>query len=184
MNEIINGTYSYEEHRPVTKMSKSHGMKANKKQHSQLITEKAAQVYLTIFPSEYPKIYAYVNCAIYINILRFFDLLHCLRTSSLYLIACFCSFLLVYFLLFFKKLFCHYILLVNEQSCWLSLFSILTTYGKRYHPSVVPQRQPLSFCALQLFPESLASRHQSGFETSWLFYYSYPLDLMCAHQVD
>lgn len=179
MSEIINGTYSHGEHRPIAKMSKSLGMKANKKQHSQLITENTAQVYLTIFPSEHPKIYAYVNCAICINILRFFDLLHCLRTSSLYLIVCFCSFLLVYFLLFLKKLSCHYFLLVNEQSCWLSLFSVL----RKAVPSI-PQHQPHSFCALQIFPESSASKHQSGFETSWLFYCSYPLNLMCALQVD
>lgn len=34
MSEIINGAYSHGEHNPITKMSKSHGMKANKKQQS------------------------------------------------------------------------------------------------------------------------------------------------------
>lgn len=132
MSEIINGTYSHGEHRPIAKMSKSLGMKANKKQHSQLITENTAQGYLTIFPSEHPKIYAYVNCAICINILRFFDLLHCLRTSSLYLIVCFCSFLLVYFLLFFKKnypVIISYLSMNSLAGCLCSRF-----YGKQYHP--------------------------------------------------
>lgn len=131
MSEIINGAYSHGEHKPITKMNKSHGMKANKKQQSQLIMEKSAQVYLTILPSEHPKIYAYAKCAIYINILRFFDFLHCLRTSSLYLIVSllFCQFV---FLLFNYPAIISF-LVVNEQSCWLSLW-VLTTYGKQYHP--------------------------------------------------
>lgn len=182
MNETINVPYSQVVHRPLTKKQE---ITQNESQYKATDVLNHRKSCLWLFANTSLKKFISMHIykiQVHSNIL-FFDILQFLRTSTLFLFISvvfffvWLLFALAFCLFICCLLFCHDILLLHEQSYWLSLSSVLATFGKQYHAHTY--QQPFSFCDLQLLPWSSASRLLLEFETSF-FYCIYSWDLMSA----